>query len=335
MKKKPGPQEDMKFEEISREDHGRPPGETSNHVAVEADDTSGSRLLITLLLNFIIPVVQIIGGVVANSMALISDAAHNFSDFVAILIAYFAHLIGKKGASPRNTFGYKRAEVLAALINVAILLGASAFIVYGAVERFYRPQPVLGNVVILLAGVGIAGNGLSAWLLHRDSKHSLNVRGAFLHMMGDLLTSVMVLISGAIFLVRPWYWLDPLLSIFIVLFILKNCWSIVKGASNILMNATPEDLHLSEVKARLEKIPGVLGVHYLHAWRISSNSTAFSCHVLVSDQPVSETRGLFEAIRHELSHEFGIDHPVLQFETTECGNGGILCENSCGVAGNG
>jgi cobalt-zinc-cadmium efflux system protein len=335
MKRKPGPQGYMKFEKASKENPGHLPGETSLHLDVEADDVSGSRLLITLLLNLVIPVAQIIGGVLAHSMALISDAAHNFSDFVAILIAYFAHLIGKKRASVRNTFGYKRAEVLAALINVGILLGASAFIVYGAVDRFYHPQAVLGNVVILLAGVGILGNGLSAWLLHRDSKHSLNVRGAFLHMMGDLLTSVMVLICGAVLLFRPWYWLDPLLSILIVLFILKNCWSIIKEASSILMNATPGDLHLSDVKARLEKIPGVLGVHYLHAWRISSSSTAFSCHVQVRDQPLSETEVLSDTIRQELFNGFGIDHPVLQFETAECGNGGILCEVSRGGAEHG
>lgn len=323
-------QEERKFDKSSKQDSPHPHGDiTCPHLAVEADEASDSRLLITLLLNLFIPVAQIIGGVLAHSMALISDAAHNFSDFVAVLIAYLAHLIGKRGASLRNTFGYKRVEVLAALINVGILIGASAFIVYGAVERFYHPQAVLGKVVILLACVGIAGNGLSAWLLHRDSKQSLNVRGAFLHMVGDLLTSVMVLICGAVLVIRPWYWLDPLLSILIVLFILKNCWTIVKEASGILMNATPGDLDLSDVKARLEKIPGVLGVHYLHAWRISSNSTAFSCHVQVRDQPLSETEALSNTIRQELFSGFGIDHPVLQFETGECGNGGILCEVSC------
>jgi len=149
-----------------------------------------------------------------ETMALISDATHNFSDFVAVLIAYIAHRIRRKGASFQNTFGYRRTEILAAAMNVAILIGASAFIVYGAVERFYHPRAVIGDVVILLAGVGILGNGLSAWLLHRDSKHSLNVRGAFLHMMGDLLTSIMVLFTGVVLIFRPWYWLDPLFSIF-------------------------------------------------------------------------------------------------------------------------
>jgi cobalt-zinc-cadmium efflux system protein len=305
------------------------------HHHVDIKDTSGSRLLLTLALNFMIPVAQVIGGVYAHSMALISDATHNFSDFLAVLIAYIAHRIGRKGASFQNTFGYKRAEILAAATNVAILIAASAFIIYGAVDRFYHPQPVLGNVVILLAGVGILGNGLSAWLLHRDSKHSLNVRGAFLHMLGDLLTSVIVLISGAILLFRPWYWLDPLLSILIVLFILKNCWSILKASAGILMNATPKGLDLEEIKDFLEQIPGVCGIHYLHAWNISASSIGFSCHVEVVDQRVSQTEKLGETIRHELFHRYGIDHPVLQFETAECGNGGILCEVSCGGAEHG
>lgn len=308
---------------------------TCSHPHVDVKDTSGSQLLITLALNLIIPIAQVIGGVYANSMALISDATHNFSDFVAVLLAYIAHRIGRKGASFQNTFGYKRAEILAATMNVAILIGASAFILYGAVDRFYHPQAVLGKVVILLAGVGILGNGLSALLLHRDSKHSLNVRGAFLHMVGDLLTSVMVLINGFVLIFRPWYWLDPLLSILIVLFILKNCWSILKAAGGILMNATPEGLNLEEIKCFLEQIPGVCGVHYLHAWNISASSIGFSCHVEVLDQWVSKTEKLGERIRHELFHRFGIDHPVLQFETGSCGNGGVLCEISCGGAMNG
>ncbi len=290
----------------------------------------GPRLLITLVLNLLIPAAQVVGGIYANSMALVSDAVHNFSDFTALLIAYFAFLIAKKGASPQNTFGYQRAEILGAAINVALLVAAAVFILYEAFERFRHPQPVIGQIVIYLAAVGILGNGLSAWLLHRGSKHSLNVRGAFLHMVGDLLTSVFVLINGIILVFKPWYWLDPLLSFLIVIFILKNCWSILKEATCILMNATPKKLNLEEIKDALQEIPGVCGVHYLHAWNVSSASIAFSCHVEVADQPLSRTEPLAEEIRHELFHRFRIDHPILQFETAQCGNGSMLCELSCG-----
>ena len=303
---------------------------SSDAHSLNGEDTTGSRLLITLVINLLIPAAQILGGIYANSMALISDAVHNFSDFTALLIAYFAFRIGKKGASPQNTFGYKRAEILGAAINIALLVAASAFILYEAFDRFRHPQPVIGHIVIYLAAVGILGNGLSAWLLHRDSKHSLNMRGAFLHMVGDMLTSVLVLVNGIVLVFRPWYWLDPLLSFLIVLFILKNCWTILRDATGILMNATPKDLNLEEIKSALQAIPGVCGVHYLHAWNVSSSSIAFSCHVEVVDQPLSCTEPLSEKIRHELFHRFRIDHPILQFETAQCGNGGLLCELSCG-----
>jgi cobalt-zinc-cadmium efflux system protein len=251
------------------------------------EDTTGLRLLLTLAINFIIPAAQIWGGLYAQSMALISDAVHNFSDFTALLIAYFAFRIGNKSASRENTFGYKRAEILGAAINVALLASASGFILYEAVDRFLNPQPVIGRIVIYLAALGIVGNGISAWLLHRDSKHNLNVRGAFLHMVGDLLTSVLVLLNGIVLIFRPWYWLDPLLSFVIVAFILKNCWSILKEATGILMNATPKNVDLEQVKKTVLEIGGVRGVHYLHAWNISSASIAFSCHVEVADQLIS------------------------------------------------
>jgi cobalt-zinc-cadmium efflux system protein len=304
-------------------------GEPRHH-HIAADETSGPRLLVVLVLNLIIPLAQAAGGLWAGSVALISDAAHNFSDFTALLIAYVAYRIGRRGASLRNTFGYRRAEVMAALLNVAILVGAAFYIVYEAVERLREPQAINGLVVMEIAGIGIAGNGLSAWLLHRDAKHSLNVRGAFLHMVGDLATSVAVAVSGLVVFFKPWYWLDPVLSLFIVLFILKNCWGILRDASAILMNATPRGFDIRRVKDTLQEIPGVCSVHYLHAWNVSSSSIAFSCHVVVADQPVSETEVVAERIRNTLSRAFGVDHPILQFETAACGNGGMFCEISCG-----
>jgi len=305
-------------------------GEPSrSHHHIDVEDTVGTRLLITLVLNFIIPVVQVIGGLLANSMALISDAVHNFSDFTAILISYVAFKIGRKGASVKNTFGYRRAEIMAALLNVMILTGASLFIIYGAVHRIHHPEVVSGLVVVLAAGIGILGNGFSAWLLHRDSKHSLNVRSAFLHMLGDFLFSIAVLLNGLVLIFKPWYWLDPLLSILIVLFILKSCWSILKESTAVLMNAAPKGFDLKEIKDYLELIPGVLRVHYLHVWNVSSSSIAFSCHVVVPDQLVSHAKKLSEVIHEKLLHRFGIDHPVLQFETNECGNGSLLCGISC------
>ncbi len=294
-----------------------------------SENSTGTRLLITLALNFIIPVVQVIGGIAAHSMALISDATHNFSDFAAILISYFALKIGKKGASLQNTFGYRRAEILAALLNVAILFGASAIIVHGALQRLQNPQIISGGLVVWVAAIGVIGNGFSAWLLHRDAKDSLNVRGAFLHMVGDMLTSVVVVLNGLILIFKPWYWLDPLLSLLIVIFIVKNCWTILKESTTILMNATPGHLDIQTVQTFLQNFPDISGVHYLHAWSLGSSGVAFSCHVVVKDQPISQTQQLREKIGHALFHEFGIDHLVLQFETSACGNGNLFCEDTC------
>lgn len=317
--------------ELTSHDHDQRTGHAhiAGHCHIDVKDTSGSRLLITLGLNLLIPIAQVIGGLHAHSMALISDAAHNFSDFTAVLIAYVANRIGMKGATTRNTFGYRRAEILAAVLNVALLVGAGAFIIYMALRRLQHPEAVLGGWVVLIAGIGVVGNGLSAWLLHRDSKHNLNVRGAFLHMLGDLLTSVVVLLNGLVLMFKPWYWLDPVLSIFIALFIFRNCWSILKEATLILMNATPSTIDINRVRDYLEKIPGILGVHYLHAWNVSSSSVAFSCHLVVPDQHLSGVDNLSARVRRQLHDRFGIDHPILQFETAACGNGGVLCELSC------
>ncbi len=291
-------------------------------------DTTGFRLLVTLGINFIIPVVQIVGGVMANSIALISDAVHNFSDFIAILVSYFALRIGRKGASIRHTFGFQRAEILGALLNVAILFCAVIFIVYEAFGRLWQPQPVAGMLVMIMAGIGIAGNGFSALLLYRDSRHNLNIRGAFLHMIGDFLTSLMVLVSGAVMLWRPWFWLDPLLSFLIAGFILKNCWAVLTEAVAILMNATPRELDLPEIQKFLENRPEINSAHYLHAWNLGNSGIAFTCHLTVDDQMVSDTEILAEKIRHALFHQYGIDHPVFQFETMTCGEGNMLCSFS-------
>lgn len=307
------------------ETHAQCNGHACGHADVDVADTSGRSLLLTLGLNLLIPAAQVVGGIMAGSMALISDAVHNFSDFIAVLIAYVAHRLGQRGASERNTFGYRRAEVLAAAANVVLLVAASIFIVYESIERFSHPESISGKLVMVFAGVGVLGNGLSALILHRDSKHSLNVRGAFLHMLGDLLTSVAVLASGLALMFRPWYWLDPLLSLLIVVFILKNCWGILRESVDVLMNATPAGLDIRAVKDSIEQTPGVVSAHHLHAWRICATSVAFTCHVVVSDHPVSWTERLRDDICRALHDRFGLDHAVLQFETVPCTDSGMLC----------
>jgi cobalt-zinc-cadmium efflux system protein len=309
-------------------DHGHGHSGHGIHGHHHHGDTSGRNLLITLVLNLFIPIVQVIGGVVSGSVALISDAMHNFSDFTALFIAYFAHRLGRRSPSLKFTFGYRRAEVLSALINVAVLVGASGYILTEAIARLRNPEPISGGLVVLIAAVGVVGNGFSALLLHRGSADNVNIRGAFLHMIADLLTSVVVMINGLLLMFRPWYWLDPLLSLLIVVFILRNCWSILKVVASILMEGVPAGMDIQEIQTALQEVDGVVGVHHIHAWNVGSSITAFTCHADVEDRRVSETRPMLQAMERILKERFGINHVVIQFGAGCCvaGRNGILCD---------
>jgi len=246
-----------------------------------------------------------------------------------LLIAYAAHKVGKRGPSLRHTFGLRRMEIFAAVANAALLGGSAVYISVEALHRLAHPLPVATSLVAWLALVGIIGNGFSAWLLHKDSHSNLNARGAFLHMVGDLLTSVAVLIGALVmgFIELPW--LDPVLSLGIVIYILFNCFILLKESMHVLMNGTPRGLDIEAVKAEVEKIAGVEGIHYLHAWSMGDDSVALTGHVVVSDQMISATETLTRSIQEILLSRFGIDHPVLQFETSACGRGELLCQAGC------
>lgn len=290
------------------------------------EQTLGSRLLMAMVINLLIPAAQIAGGLVAGSMALISDAAHNLGDFTALVVAYAAHRAGKQGPSLQHTFGLQRMEILAAVVNAALLSGVALFIAAEALARLAAPSPVNLNIVAWLALLGIAGNGASAWLLHKDSAHNLNARGAFLHMVGDMLTSVAVLAGALVMRVADLPWLDPALSLVIVVYIVWNAGVLLKEAVHVLMNGAPRGLDLEAVKTQLEAVDGVLGVHYLHAWSMGGGSVALTGHVVVADQMVSATERLSQTLGEMLLTGFGIDHPVLQFETRVCGRGELLCQ---------
>ncbi|SDB32942.1 cobalt-zinc-cadmium efflux system protein [Desulfonatronum thiosulfatophilum] len=289
----------------------------------------GKRLLICMGINIVIPFFQIIGGLAAGSVALISDAVHNIGDFMALLLAFVAHKLGRRSPSLKHTFGIRRVEIFAAVINAALLGGAAVYISIEAVKRLLAPTPVITELVMALALLGIIGNGLSAWLLHDDSRHSLNARGAFLHMVGDMLTSVAVLVSALVIRFTDMPWLDPALSLVIVAYILFNCVYLLREATRVLLNATPKGLDLRTVQAELEALEGVESIHYLHVWNISDQSVALTAHVVVPDQMISATEHLAETINKMLNSRFGIDHPVLQFETRTCGRGTLLCEMTC------
>jgi cobalt-zinc-cadmium efflux system protein len=232
-------------------------------------DISGKNLLITSLLNLAITIVEIAGGLISNSLALLSDALHNLGDTSAVFIAYMAHLISRKGRTSKKTFGYKRIEILAALFNAIVLIVITSYLFVEAFRRIRHPEPIKGNVMFVVAVVGLLANILSVLLLKRDSKHNINVRAAYLHLLGDTISSVAV-IAGAVFIYFfGWYWIDPLITFIVGLYILKETWVVLKQAVEILMQGTPEDLDLTEVKEALEDLPEIDNIHHVHAWTLT------------------------------------------------------------------
>jgi cobalt-zinc-cadmium efflux system protein len=295
-----------------------------NHTHHHAN-TWGNRLIITMVMNLIIPIVQIIGGVLAGSMALISDAIHNLGDFTATLISYIALRIGEKPATPRLTFGYKRVEVFAALVNVALLTAACFYIAYEGWKRLINPQPIQGGLVIVFALIGFAANMVAVLILHKGAKENLNLRSVFLHMLTDALTSVGVVLVGVVWLFAPLYWLDAVVSWIIVALILYSSWDILKSAFNILMDATPPGLDITTIQQEMLRIEGIEDVHHIHVWNISPERIALAAHIIVPDQMLSDVDHLAATVRGMLYSRFNIDHPILQFETRRYTHTQNLC----------
>jgi len=278
-----------------------------------------------MLMNLLIPAVQIYGGILSGSMALISDALHNLSDFVSLVINYAALIIGKRGPTLKHTFGLKRVEIFATLISVAILYGAAFFIAAEAWQRLHHPQPIAGQLVIWIALLGFVGNILSALLLHAGSKVNLNMKSAFFHMLADAATSLGVIALGVLWMFKPWYWLDPLFSWLIVIMIFYSGWGLFKDSVLILMNATPPGIDLEEIQKALTDIDGITDIHDLHVWNPASESIALAVHITVPDQMLGRVDELAERVRAVLSDRFKIDHPTLQFESNSCNDGQLLC----------
>ena len=292
-----------------------------NHSA----ETWGKRLIVSMVMNLIIPIVQIIGGVLSGSMALISDALHNLTDFASLVINYGALVVGKRGPTYKQTFGYKRIEIFATLISVALLYGAGFYIAIEAWQRFRMPQPIAGQLVIWIALLGFVGNIISALMLHSGSKVNLNMKSAFLHMLYDAVTSLIVVALGVVWLFKPWFWLDPVFSWIIVAMILYGGWGLLKESLLILMNATPPGIDLADIQQTLTSIEGIKEIHDLHVWNPSAESIALAVHITVPDQMLSRVDELAGKVREILLTEFKIDHPILQFESNSCDEAQLLC----------
>ena len=260
---------------------------------------------------------QLVGGLLANSLGLLSDAAHNLSDVVALALSLWAVRLGRRTATHRRTFAYKRAEILVALFNSAVLIAISVYIIVEAIKRLITPSAVNGVWMMAFAAAGLAINGAAALLL-RSQRDDLNLRSAFLHLVGDAFTSLGVIVSGLVVYVWGWNYADTIVSILVSLWIGREAFAIVKSTVNVLMEGTPERLEYDAVQKAVTAVPGVKSIHDLHIWSLSSNDLALSAHVVVDDAALSEITGLLTAAKDLLAREFGIGHATLELET-ECG----------------
>ena len=289
-----------------------------------ANRTPDKRLILSLGLNLVITLLQIAGGIVANSLGLLSDAAHNLSDVVALGLSLWAVRLGRRPATPRRTFAHKRAEVLVAMFNSAALVAVSLFIIVQAIRRLLDPQPVEGLWMIGFAAGGLVINGFAALLL-RSHHHDLNLRSAFLHLVGDAFTSLGVMLSGLIVYLSGWNYADAIVSILVSLWIGREAFAIVKKTVNVLMEGTPEGVEFAEVERAMLAISGVRGVHDLHIWSIASSDLALSAHIEADDTALSETSRLLAAVKDALAREFGVGHVTLELEPV----GGECAGSSC------
>lgn len=265
-----------------------------------------------IVLNTLFIIVEATYGILGDSLALLADAGHNLSDVLGLIVAWFAVWLGEKVPTPKRTYGFKRSTILAALFNAVFLLIAVGAIAWEAIQRFSTPAPVAGTTVIIVAVIGIIINTITALLFMSGGKQDINIRGAFLHMAGDALVSVGVVIAGFVILWTGWQWLDPLVSLLIAIVILIGTWSLLKESLDLSLDAVPTKIDVKGIKTYLQKIPTVTEVHDLHVWGMSTTDAALTVHLIRSD--LEDNDCLLQQVCKELHDQFGIEHATIQIE---------------------
>jgi cobalt-zinc-cadmium efflux system protein len=284
-----------------------------DHGHSHAPKDFGFIFAIVTALNIALVMLQVAFGVMANSVALLADAGHNFGDALALLLAWGAHVMCKATPTRRYTYGFRSASILAALANGVILLVATGAIAWEAIHRFSEADEVAGATVMIVAALGIVINGVSAWLLLAGQAGDLNIRGAFLHLVGDALVSVGVVVAGGLILLTSWHWVDPAASLLISAVIIWSTWGLLRNAVNLSLAAVPHGINPDAVRAYLEGLPGVKCIHDLHIWAMSTTETALTVHLVM---PTGQAGDAFLLqLSQELHRRFEIDHPTFQVET--------------------
>ncbi len=288
--------------------------EHHHHHDIEA---MGDRPLIAaIVINMLLTLAQVIGGIISGSLALIADALHNFSDAASLLIAWVARKIGRQPADHFKTFGYKRAEVIAALINLVTLVIVGLYLIYEALWRIYEPQVIEGWTVVVVASIALVIDAATAMLTYSMSKRSMNIRAAFLHNVSDALASVGVILAGTMILVYGWYWTDTVLTLLIAGYVLYQAATLMPKTIHILMEGAPENISIGEIISTMEHVEGVSNVHHVHLWQLDEHKNALEAHVVIDD--FAEIEIIKTALKVELLQEFSIAHSTLEFEIDTC-----------------
>ena len=308
------------------EDHDHEHGHAhdNDHARGHVHAGAGGRrgLLYALGITLFMMLAEIVGGVLSNSLALLSDAGHMFTDTLALALSFFAMKFAGMPATEKKTFGFYRLEILAALLNGITLVLISLYIMYEAYQRILNPQPVAGTLMLIVAVIGLIVNIVGALFLVKHHETNLNIRGAFLHIIGDAISSVGVIIGGIVILYTGWYLIDPILSILIALGIIAGAIGLVSESVSILLESAPSHINIAAVAGEIAKIDGVREAYHVHVWTITSGVYALSAHVIIDDRPVSGSRVLLDAITQRLTERFKIMHSTIQLECERCDESG-------------
>jgi cobalt-zinc-cadmium efflux system protein len=296
--------------------HGPSLGAAHDHHAHASGGDRGHvrRLRLALAVTVVVLVAEVVGGFLSNSLALLADAGHMLTDVAALALSLFVSWFSMRPETPRRTYGYVRLEILAAFVNGAALLVISAFIAWEALGRLREPQPIGGGLMLAIAVLGLLANVAAAITLHGASDSSLNVRGAYLHVLGDLLGSVGTVVAALVIRFTGWLTVDPLVSILVTLLIVRGAWRLVRDAVDVMLESTPAQISLGGVRAQLEAIPGVESVHDLHVWTVTSGVIAMSAHAIVREP--ERQQHVLEHV-HDVMRLFGIEHVTIQLESRE------------------
>jgi cobalt-zinc-cadmium efflux system protein len=275
-------------------------------------------ILYGIILNSIFTVIELVGGILSNSLALLSDTIHDFSDSVALGISYYANQKAQSSPTKTMTFGYRRTTILAAFINSTILMALTFFLFYRAYLRILNPEPVNGKMVFVIAIFGIITNGIIAFKMLRGKDKDLNIKSVFWHITEDFLGWVGVLIAGAIIYFTGAYIIDPIISILIGLIVIYSAWGIVKESANIILEGVPEGLNVQEIETEIKNIQKVNDAHDIHVWSLGTNYNALSAHVVISNMTVDQSHEVLNRINTMLKEKFNIKHTTIEFECSRC-----------------